>query len=142
MYKTKLGTSVGLLGAIIYFSTVFGGGYFLSLLLCGYVLLVEDNPWLRRSSIKAVLLLIAFSLLSFIVEIIPSFMSIIQNIIFSFGGSWNMTFISGMQSILTTIISIIRYFVFILLGFKALSQGSVRLPFIEKIIDKHTGEGN
>lgn len=53
MQKTKLGISVGLLGAIIYFTSLFGSSYLIAILLCGYILLVEDNPWLRKTSVKS-----------------------------------------------------------------------------------------
>lgn len=142
MQKTKLGISVGLLGAIIYFTTLFGGNYLLTVILCGYVLLAEDNPWLRRSSIKAVLLMIVFSLLSFAVSIIPSFVGLFQNFIYLFGGNSDMAFISNIQNILITVIGIVRSFLFVIMGLKALSQGTIRLSFIDKTIDKHTGEEN
>ena len=44
-----------LLAAGIYFTGLFGG-YLVAVLLTAYVLLVEDDEWLRRSSVKAVIL--------------------------------------------------------------------------------------
>lgn len=142
MQKSKLGISVGLLGAIIYFSALFSGSYLLPVILCGYVLLAEDNPWLRRSSIKAVLIMIAFSLLSFAVSIIPTFVELLQSFIYLFGGNSNMTFISNIQNILTIVISIVRSFLLVIMGLKALNQGTIRLSAIDKTIDKHTEEVN
>ena len=52
MEKTKLGISVGLFGAIIFAVALFGG-YIPSILLVGYVLLMETNEWLRKSAVKA-----------------------------------------------------------------------------------------
>lgn len=72
---------IGLLGSIIYFASVFGGGYLVALLLFGYVLLVEDNPWLRKTSVKAVLLLILFSLISFVLGLIPDIWEIISSLL-------------------------------------------------------------
>ena len=53
MQKAKLGISVGLLGAAIYL-TALSGSLLGLLVLAGYVLLVEDNQWLRLSAVKAV----------------------------------------------------------------------------------------
>jgi uncharacterized membrane protein YbhN (UPF0104 family) len=64
MQKTKLGISVGLLGAALYFLGLLS---FLGLLiLSGYVLLFETNEWLRRSAVKAVAVVIGFALISMI----------------------------------------------------------------------------
>ena len=97
MQKTKLGLSVGLLGGIIYFASAFGGGYRVALLLCGYVLLVEDNPWLRKTSVKAVLLLILFSLISFVLSLIPDIWQTITNLLMAFNKYPSSTFISGIS---------------------------------------------
>ena len=50
MQKAKLGISVGLLGAAIYL-TALSGSLLGLLVLAGYVLLVEDNQWLRLSAV-------------------------------------------------------------------------------------------
>ena len=44
--------SIGLLGAAIYFTGLFSG-YIVPVLLVGYVLMFEENGWLRRSTAKA-----------------------------------------------------------------------------------------
>ena len=46
MEKTKLGISVGLIGACICFTALFGG-ITPAVLLVGYVFLREDNAWPR-----------------------------------------------------------------------------------------------
>ena len=53
MQKTRLGISVGMLGAAVYLTGLFSG-YLVALLMAGYVLLCEENGWLKRSVIKAV----------------------------------------------------------------------------------------
>ena len=52
MQKAKLGISVGLLGAAIYFTSLFSG-YLVPVILTGYVLLFEENDWLRKNAVKA-----------------------------------------------------------------------------------------
>ena len=59
MQKTRLGISVGLMGFITYFGCCFGG-YIAAILLFGYILLVENNQWLRKTAVKAMILTIAF----------------------------------------------------------------------------------
>lgn len=137
MQKTKLGISVGLLGAIIYFASAFGGGFLVALLLCGYVLLVEDNPWLRKTSVKAVLLLIMFSLVSVILGLIPDIWETITNLLMAFNKYPSSTFISGINSTISSAITIVKSVLFVILGLKALNQGSIKLPAIDKLIDKY-----
>ena len=60
MQGTKLGISVGMLGAAIYFTGLFSG-YIVPVLLVGYVLMFEENGWLRRSAVKAISLMVFFS---------------------------------------------------------------------------------
>ncbi len=137
MQKTKLGISVGLLGAIIYFASAFGGGYLVALLLCGYVLLFEDNPWLRKTSVKAVLLLIIFSLISVVLGLIPDIWQTITNLLTAFNKYPSSTFMSGINSAISSAITIIKSVLFIILGLKALNQGAIKLLIIDKIIDKY-----
>src|SRR5574344_1340231 len=49
MEKTKLGIPVGLLGAAMLFACYFGG-YLVSFVLAGYILLFEENAWLKRTA--------------------------------------------------------------------------------------------
>lgn len=137
MQKTKLGISVGLLGAIIYFASAFGGGYLAALLLCGYVLLVEDNPWLRKTSVKSVLLLIGFSLLSFVIGFIPDISNMLTSFMTAFNKFYSSNFLSGLGALFDNIISIMKSIIFVILGLKALNQGTIKLPMIDKIIDKY-----
>ncbi len=55
MQKTKIGISVGVMGAVMYFASLFGG-YIPMLLLAGYIFLKEENIWLRKAAFNAVAL--------------------------------------------------------------------------------------
>ena len=50
MQKSKLGISVGLLGALIYFAGLINP--LAMIVLVGYVLLKEENPWLRKAQLR------------------------------------------------------------------------------------------
>ncbi len=69
MQKTKLGISVGLLGAAIYFTSLFSG-YLVPVILTGYVLLFEENDWLRKNAVKAVSLMVFFSFIVVVINLI------------------------------------------------------------------------
>ena len=139
MQKSKLGISVGLIAAISYFACIFGGGYTVSILICGYVLLREDNPWLKRITLKAVVLLALFSIASFIINLIPNCIGAINDFAMAINHPFSTTFISSVVAGLSSILDIIRNILFVLLGIKALSQGTIRLPIIDKMLDKYMG---
>lgn len=80
MQKTRLGISVGLLGAAIYFMGLFSG-YLLAVLLAGYVLLFEENSWLRKNAVKAMSVMAVFSLLITVLNLVPNAIGFINDVV-------------------------------------------------------------
>lgn len=136
MQKTKLGISVGLVGALTYFGGLFGG-YLVALILFGYILLVEDNPWLRKTAVKSVVLLVAFSALSTIVGLIPELISFINSVVYIFDGHFSIEILTKIINVITSAISIIKTIVFIVLGIKAFSQGTLNIPVVDNVTNKN-----
>lgn len=136
MQKTKLGITVGLLGAVIFFMGLFSG-YFAVVLLVGYVLLFEQNAWLRRSAVKAISLMMFFSVVVTLLNIIPDVCDVITNFAFLFNGNFNTTMVDRFFTALVGGIDVIEKVLFVSLGLKALSQGTIYIPMIDKIISKH-----
>lgn len=136
MQMTKLRISVGLLGAVVYFSSLFGG-YVASLLLTGYILLIEENEWLRKSAVKAVILMVCFSAASTLIYLLPDAISFISEIVSAFGGVFYISFISGLAGAAYSAINIIERLLFICLGIKALNQGTIAIPIVDKLIEKY-----
>lgn len=139
MQKSKLGISVGLLAAIVYFACIFGGGYTVAILITGYVFLREDNPWLKRITLKSVILMSIFSIASFLINLIPNCINVINDFAMAINHPFSTSFISSIVSGLTSIIDIVRGILFVVLGIKALSQGTIRLPIIDKMLDTYMG---
>ena len=136
MQKTKLGISVGLMGAIAYFAGLFSG-YLVAILIFGYIMLVEDNPWLRKTAVKSVVLLVSFSLISAVVGLIPDFVSFIYSIVNVFGGHISLSVITNIVSVITSALGILKTVVFIALGLKAMTQGTVNIPVVDSVTDKN-----
>lgn len=101
MQKTKLGISVGLMGFITYLACYFGG-YIVAILLFGYILLVENNQWLRKTAVKALILTITFSVLPAIIQLIPDAIEFIGKIVSLFGGNFHASIITGIINLLTS----------------------------------------
>ena len=58
---------MGMLGAAIYLTGLFSG-YLVAVLIAGYVLLFEENGWLKRSAVKAVSLMVFFSFITVLIK--------------------------------------------------------------------------
>ena len=137
MEKTKLGISVGILAAIVYFSTaVFG--YLALLVVGGYILLVEKTEWLKKCGVKAVVLMLLYSLLSTVIGLIPQ--------IFSFGSGEDALlggyylYLTGAYQIVAAVLvvlNLVRIGLFIALGLKALNEKTIAIPIVDKMIDKY-----
>ncbi|OPZ88721.1 MAG: hypothetical protein BWY74_03015 [Firmicutes bacterium ADurb.Bin419] len=135
MQKTKLGISVGLLGAAMYF---LGLVNFLGLiLLAGYVLLFESNEWLKKSAVKAAAIVIGFALISVVISISNDVFAVLNGLLswvrISFRISWPLQ----LDSIFLNIMDILEKLILLLLGFKAFTQGTMNVGPIDKVIDKN-----
>lgn len=138
MQKTRLGISVGLLGAAIYFASFFGG-YTVAIILGGYILLCEENAWLKRTTVKAVALLFGFAVLTAVINLIPNAIGFIDNIFNVFGGDFYIAFVSNIIELITSALTILEKVLFIVLGLKAFNQGTLTIPVIDSLVNKHIG---
>ena len=136
MQKTKLGITVGALGAITYFAGFFSG-YLVAIILAGYVLLFEVNAWLKRSVVKAIVLMTFFSVLVAVLNLVPDVIGFIGNIVSVFNGHFAIVKVSQIIAVLVSGINIVEKVLFLGLGSKALSQGTIVLPFIDTKVSKY-----
>ena len=60
MEKTKLGISVSLMAAAVYLLGLLSG-YTVTILLVGYILLKEEDMWLKKQSVGALALMRGYS---------------------------------------------------------------------------------
>ncbi len=136
MQKTKLGVSVGLLGAAVYL-LLFFGGYIPALLITGYVFLFEENEWLKRTCVKAIALMLSFSVLITVIGLIPDLLSWISSVVAVFKGSFSYSLVSNIINVFVKAIAILKTCLFLLLGAKALNQGTVKVPFVDGLVNKY-----
>lgn len=136
MQKTRFGLHVGLMGAAIYLMG-FYGGYLVAVLLAGYVLLFEGNEWLRRSAVKAVALMVCFSIAATLIYLIPNAINVLDGFVGIFGGSVYINAISSLASAVGSALDIVEKVLFIGLGLKALTQGNIAVPVVDKLINTY-----
>lgn len=136
MEKTKLGISVALAAAALYFLGLFGG-YIITGIAVGYVLLREENLELKKESVRVLLLMFAFSLLSTALGLIPSVFSIISNLLEVIDVHYYFTFFHHVFDVFISLVSLLKTVVFLLLGLSAVFRKGVKLPVIDPIIEKY-----
>ena len=66
-------------------------------------------------------------------------MSCIDYIAAMFGGNFHIGFTSNLVSAVTSAIDIIGKLLFISLGVKALNQGTIIVPVVDKLVSKYMG---
>ena len=136
MQKTKLGITVGALGAITFFAGFFGG-YLAAIDLAGYALLFEENAWLKRSVVKAVVLMVFFSVTVAIINVIPDLLEFVGNIASVFNGNFSIIKVNQVVNVVVSGLNLVEKVLFLGLGVKALSQGTIVIPFIDKKVSKY-----
>ncbi len=136
--KTKLGISVGLLGAITYFAALFGG-WLPVLLITGYVLLCETNIWLRKTTLNVLALMGIFALADLAISVVPNALLMLEELVDSFDGFISITdFFTHFENFLLLLLALIKQAFFVILAFLALGQRGINIPPITNFINKHS----
>lgn len=135
--KSRLGVSVGLLAAAAYFSGLFSG--FVPLfLVAGYILLREDNDWLRWSAVKAVLVCLLFAGITAVINLIPSLTSSLYYLSMIFSDDpFRISKLDNLIGLILQLVDIVKTIVLLLMGFRALHQGNLPLGKVDQAASKH-----
>lgn len=134
--KTKLGISVGLLGASAYFMAMFGN-YVALIVMAGYVLLSESNEWLRRTAVKALILALTIDVLCALINLLPDTFNLISSMLRVFGGSMYVEKIFEIADFLVKLVGYAGKILLLVLGFSSLKQGYIRIPVVDSILERH-----
>lgn len=135
MEKTRLGLSVGVVGAAAYFLALFGG-LLPALILAGYVLMFETNGWLKRTAVKALVISILFSVVLYLINLIPECCGIVNDIAFMCDDFFDMAKFLRFMTVLEKLIVIFQYILMLALGFKAMKQRTIVIGFIDSLVNK------
>lgn len=133
MQKTKLGLSVGLLAAITYLLPIVNSTIFF--IVVAYVLVREENIWLKKTVVKATAIFFIIHILYGILNFGSSGMSttmlqLVPDLLFN-----NRLF--GMFGIFTGLLSLIKYAIYIAFAILSLKQGTIKIGFLDNFINRH-----
>ena len=141
MEKTKLHIPATLLAALACLLAYYSG-YLILGILVGYVLLVEDNAWLKKFSLKVLLLMLIFSVVNTVLYLLPDLIDILFSFLRIFG-VYNrpdfFNFIDNVFNFLSQIISLLKMVVFLLLGAATLFGKDVKIPGLDTFVEKRIG---
>lgn len=136
MKQSKLGIPVGLLCAAVYFLGLFSG-YLAVTVLVGYILLVEENAWLRKNAVKALAIMMFFSLITVLVNLIPGAISVFNDVFSMFDGKFSIAFLSKLANAISGAAGLIEKVVLLISGVKAIHQGSLSFPLVDGFIETY-----
>lgn len=139
MLKTKLGISIALVGAAMYFLGAIS--FIPAMLLAGYVLIAEQNDWLRRQAAKMIGVVIVFGLLSIAVGWLDDIASVLNIIVNWFDDGVYIRIPANLTSLCQYVISLAKEIFLLVMGFMALGMKGVKLGVVDKQLDKFMGNG-
>lgn len=132
--KTKLGLSVGFLGAATYFLGLFNG-YTVLVLVVGYILLCEEDSWLRKSAVKALVISLVFSGLCYLIDIIPALLNLVDDIFGIFKSSFYPSSIHSLFSFFRNGLVMIKEIILIVFGLLAFGKKTIKIGIIDKLVE-------
>lgn len=136
MQKSKMGISVALLGAALYLTAMFGGTMSV-LLLAGYILLAEDNQWLRLTAVKAATIFFFFTFAGAMVDYVPNAISLISSVATLFKGGFSVPVLTNIVAVVHNVLDFIEKVFLTILAVKALNQGTIAVPFVDNLVVKY-----
>lgn len=129
--RTRLGITVGMLGAAIYVSALISP--VVLGLLAIYVLFLEENHWLKASAIKAVVCYLGFFVVFQVIDGINYFLSIINRMMSMVHWYPDLSFPGS----ITDALSICRIVFFLVVAFGALKMRDLRMDRIDEFVETH-----
>ena len=140
MYKTKLGLSNCKVAGIIFLLALITSFYSASIifswplvLLVAYVLLKEDDLWLKASAVKAVLVVLVFILVPILFSFVDNIISFI-NFFLRIADATPINDGWGIISFFEMLFSIVEKVFLLILSLSAFKGKTIKLPIVDNMI--------
>ena len=106
-------------------------------LLAGYVILMEEDVWLKATAVKVVSIMTVFSLILAALSIVPDAIGLLNYFVALFGGSFSVLLLTNLVYFLQQFVTLAETVVFLLLALKALKMDTINVPMVDMLITKH-----
>ena len=137
MQKSKLGFSVGLLGAIFCILGAVIGISWPLLAIAAYIFIREENEWLRRLTLKVIIILLAAAVITMLVPYILGAFYDVINLFVDDADIIDFNWISKISTFVVKYVDIVINVVLVLIGLKALKQSHFAVKSVDNIISKN-----
>jgi len=135
MDKAKLGITIQLFGAGLYFLGLIGITPLV--IAAGYVLIMEENQWIRRVAVKAVAVVIFFAIFSNLVGLLSEGTAFLNNLFLLFNRTVNMATLNRIIALLRITVSVLQTITLLLLGLNALRMSDYAVGSVDRTISKN-----
>jgi uncharacterized membrane protein len=135
MQKSRLGLPAAVVAVLMYLSGLFGG-FIPALLVGGYILLCEEENFIRRAAVKTLLVLFVCALVNFLIYLIPDVVGIVQSLLAIFKVHFSTAFLDNASSALSGVMDLIKTIFLIVLAVMACFGKSIDLKPVNKLSDK------
>lgn len=137
MLKTRLGLPANLVAAVMFLVALFAGSSIVApLLLAGYILLFEDLNFVRRAAVKAMAVLLGVMVVNFVVNLIPDFIDVLQNMVAIWDESFDTGVLNRVCNFLMSLVYYAKNVLLALLAVMALLRKSIAIKFLDDLADK------
>ena len=136
MEKMKLRISAPLL-AVIACLVGYYNGYVAALLVAGYVLICEENLWLRKYCVKTLLLMLAFSVAATAIDLVPALLGLLYDFLHIFNVNVYLSVIENIFNFFGSTLALFRVLLFLGWAFVGLKQKEIKIAMVDKFVDKH-----
>ncbi len=137
MEKTKLNLSVAIVAAAAWLLGLYGG-YIIMGILVGYVLLKEDSQSLKKACLRALILMLTFSVATTAINLIPNLLELLYSVLRVFNVNIYLDFVHKIFNLLSNVLSLVRTIVFIVMGILAALGKDFKVPVLDPFIEKIT----
>lgn len=137
MEKTKLNLPVAVVAAAAWLLGLYGG-YVITGILIGYVLLCEESQTLKKACLRVLILMLTFSVAFTAINLLPSLLDLLYSFLAIFNVHFYLDFIHEIFNLLYNVVSLVKTVAFILMGAAAVLNKDFKIPVLDPFIEKIT----
>ena len=138
MEKTKFGVAVPFVAAALALMGL-ASGYVIAGILVGYILLKEENVWLKKTAVKIFATMLAFTALTYLVSFWPDTVGLFKSLMNLCKVYMDTMVFDQVFSLLSRVVYWAKDVVMLILAYIALTQKEIKLPVVDTWVEKYFG---
>lgn len=135
MEKTKLGIPVAVAAAAAWLLGLYGG-YVITGIFVGYVLLMEESQNLKKCCLRVLALMLTFSVALTAINLLPNVLDLIYSLLRIINVHFYLEIVHSFFNFLYSAVSLAKTVLFLLLGAAALLNKEIKIPVLDPVIEK------